>query len=131
MYVCMLFIGICSTTWLSGKWIEGGKKRVRSGRKVDMVGFFGANKMIGLKCDESLHRQKLLPVYNVTPTLPIRRLQPWFYETWRCAARYSNSDFFVEYRSESAKGRQTYLTLPYIIKLRRRKVELKSLLSFQ
>ena len=46
MYVCF-FIEICSTTSLSGKWVVGGRKRVRSGKKSDMVGVFGANKIIG------------------------------------------------------------------------------------
>ena len=95
----MFFIRICSTTSLSGKMGCRRNEEREEREKNDMVGFFGANKIIGSTEINPFTARRLLPVYNVTPTFPIRRLQPWFYEIWRCAATYSYSDLFVEYRN--------------------------------
>lgn len=67
--VCVLFVKICSATSLSGKWVVGEKKRVRSGRKAIRWDFFGANVFLrGIQLAQMssiLHRQKLLPNYKL------------------------------------------------------------------
>ena len=117
MYV-LYSVYVCSTTSLSGELGCRRNEKMRSGSKSDIVGFFGANKNYWLKRSSIPSPPEAFTSLQMSPQqFLIRRLQPWFYKIWICAATYSISDLFVEVSDSALAGK-----LKASIKLRRRKI---------